>query len=109
VEPTFVSFGLTGVVLYFGLQNLGLVFTSAGNAALIQVRRPCRGGRSGVLLLGGAAIFAAVLGNRSLGGGVILVSGTDPSGGGDHDGKLRRGADVPATARRRGSLARRDA
>ena len=35
VEPTFVLCGLTGVVLYFGLQNLGFVFTSAGNAALI--------------------------------------------------------------------------
>jgi drug/metabolite transporter (DMT)-like permease len=40
VESTFVLFGLTGVVLYFGLQNLGLVFTSAGNAALIQAGVP---------------------------------------------------------------------
>jgi drug/metabolite transporter (DMT)-like permease len=40
VEPTFVLFGLMGVVLYFGLQNLGLVFTSAGNAALIQAGVP---------------------------------------------------------------------
>ena len=42
VEPTFVFFGLTSVVLYFGLQNLGLVFTSAGNAALIQAGVPPR-------------------------------------------------------------------
>src|SRR3712207_9099311 len=34
VELPFVFFGLTRVVLYFVLQNLGLVFTSAGNAAL---------------------------------------------------------------------------
>jgi drug/metabolite transporter (DMT)-like permease len=33
--PRFLLFGLTGVTLYFGLQNLGLALSTAANAALI--------------------------------------------------------------------------
>lgn len=82
VKPTFVLFGLTGVVLYFGLQNLGLVFTSAGNAALIQAGVPAAAAvlayfflreRISARRLSGIALSVA---------GVILVSGADPSGGG---------------------------
>jgi drug/metabolite transporter (DMT)-like permease len=40
VKPAFLVFGLTGVALYFGLQNAGLLFTSAGSAALIQAGIP---------------------------------------------------------------------
>lgn len=31
----FLCFGLTGVALYYGLQNLGLLFTSSANAVLV--------------------------------------------------------------------------
>ena len=40
LHPTFLKFGLTGVALYYGFQNLGLSFTSAGTAALIQTLVP---------------------------------------------------------------------
>ena len=80
LDPTFLLFGLTGVALYFGLQNLALVFTSAANAGLISA---------------GVSVAAAVLAYvflkepipppRLLGVGlsvlgVLLVSGTTPSG-----------------------------
>lgn len=35
VQPTFWRFGLTGVALYYGLQNLGLCYTSAVNTVLV--------------------------------------------------------------------------
>ena len=40
LEPTFVLFGLTGVALYYGPQNLALVFTFAANAAVISAAVP---------------------------------------------------------------------
>jgi drug/metabolite transporter (DMT)-like permease len=82
VEPTFVLFGLTGVVLYFGLQNLGLVFTSAGNAALIQAGVPAAAAVLAFLFLRERISLRRLAGIALSVGGVILVSGTDPSGGG---------------------------
>jgi drug/metabolite transporter (DMT)-like permease len=35
LRPTFWRFGLTGVALYYGLQNLGLRYTSAVNTVLV--------------------------------------------------------------------------
>lgn len=35
LQPTFLGFGLTGVTLYYGLQNLGLMFIPAGITALL--------------------------------------------------------------------------
>ena len=40
IKPVFLLFDLTGVTLYYGLQNLALVFTSAANAALISAGVP---------------------------------------------------------------------
>lgn len=82
VEPAFVLFGLTGVVLYFGLQNLGLVFTSAGNAALIQAGVPAAAAVLAFLFLRERISLRRLAGIALSVGGVILVSGTDPSGGG---------------------------
>ena len=39
-RPFFLVCGLTGVLLEFGLQNLGLIYTTAGNAALIFASVP---------------------------------------------------------------------
>ena len=39
-QPAFLRFGLTGIALFYGLQNLGLLFTSAGDAALIEASVP---------------------------------------------------------------------
>jgi drug/metabolite transporter (DMT)-like permease len=80
-RPVFLLFGLTGVALYFGLQNLGLLFTSAGSAALIQAGVPAA-----------AALFAFVflkehippLRLSGIGlsmAGVLLVSGAQARGG----------------------------
>lgn len=82
LRPGFLLFGLTGVALYFGLQNLGLLFTSAGSAAFIQAGIPAA-----------AAVFAYLflkehIPRRRLYGislsvlGVLLVSGTTPTGSG---------------------------
>ena len=82
LKPRFLLFGLTGVALYYGLQNLALVFTSAANAALISAGVPVA-----------AAVLASVFLNESIPParlfgiglsilGVGLVSGTTPSGGG---------------------------
>lgn len=40
VDGRWLRFGAAGVTLYFGLQNLGLVFTTAGSAALITAAIP---------------------------------------------------------------------
>ncbi|MDQ3795185.1 MAG: DMT family transporter [Actinomycetota bacterium] len=82
VEPTFVLFGLTGVVLYFGLQNLGFVFTSAGNAALIQAGVPAAAAILAFLFVRERISWRRLSGIVLSVGGVILVSGTDTSGGG---------------------------
>ena len=39
-QPTFLRFGLTGVALLTGLQNLGLRYTSAVNTVLVQTTIP---------------------------------------------------------------------
>lgn len=59
--------GLTGVAVYYGLQNLGLTYTSAGNAALLQA----------VLPLATAAFAWALLAERpspQAGTGLLLAS-----------------------------------
>ncbi len=40
LQPMLLLFGLTGIAIYFGMFNLGLVFTSASSAALIQAGIP---------------------------------------------------------------------
>jgi drug/metabolite transporter (DMT)-like permease len=40
LRPGFLMFGLTGIVLHNGLETLGLVFTSAGSAALVIASVP---------------------------------------------------------------------
>jgi len=39
-QPRFILFGLLGVVLPFGLDNIALIFTSAGSASLIYATFP---------------------------------------------------------------------
>jgi drug/metabolite transporter (DMT)-like permease len=82
LRPPFLLFGLTGVALNFGLQNLGLAFTTAGNAALIQAGIPATTAllawcalreRPGRLRLLGIALAVA---------GVLLVTGSRPAAGG---------------------------
>ena len=81
VRPAFVLFGLTGVALYFGLQNLGLVFTTAGNAALIQAGVPAVAALLAFLFLGERIPALRLVGVGVSILGVLLVSGVTPSGG----------------------------
>ncbi len=82
VRPAFLLFGLTGVALYFGLQNLGLLFTSAGNAALIQAGIPAVAALLAYLFLKEHIPRRRLLGIGLSIGGVLLVSGATPTGGG---------------------------
>ena len=82
LRPPFLLFGLTGVALFFGLQNLGLAFTTAGNAALIQAGIP-----AATALLAWWALRERPSQWRLLGialavVGVLLVTGSRPAGGG---------------------------
>jgi len=40
VRPTFLLFGLTGIALYIAITNVGLVYTAASSAALVQAAIP---------------------------------------------------------------------
>jgi drug/metabolite transporter (DMT)-like permease len=76
VKPTFLAFGLTGVALYFGLQNLGLVFTSAGNAALIQAGIPAATAIMSLVFLQESIPLRRLIGIALAVAGVIMVSST---------------------------------
>lgn len=51
LRPTFLRFGLTGIALFTALSNMGLVFTSASSASLIQAGIPAVTTLLSVLLL----------------------------------------------------------
>jgi drug/metabolite transporter (DMT)-like permease len=82
LEPAFLLFGFTGVVLYFGLQNLALVFTSAANAALISAGVPVAAALLARAFLKERIPLPRLFGIGLSVIGVLLVSGTTPSGGG---------------------------
>lgn len=77
VSARTAALGLTGVAAYYGLQNLGLSYTTAGTAALLQALLP----------VATAALAAAVLRERLSPGtvaglvlataGVVLVASAD--------------------------------
>ena len=81
LEPAFLLFGLTGVVLYFGLQNLALVFTSAANAALISAGVPVAAALLARAFLKERIPLPRLFGIGLSVIGVLLVSGTTPPGG----------------------------
>ena len=81
LEPAFLLFGLTGIVLYFGLQNLALVFTSAANAALISAGVPVAAALLARTFLKERIPLPRLLGIGLSIIGVLLVSDTTPSGG----------------------------
>jgi drug/metabolite transporter (DMT)-like permease len=81
LEPAFLLFGLTGVVLYFGLQNLALVFTSAANAALISAGVPVAAALLARVFLKERIPLPRLFGIGLSVIGVLLVSDTTPSGG----------------------------
>jgi drug/metabolite transporter (DMT)-like permease len=82
--------GLTGVAAYYGLQNLGLSYTTAGTAALLQAvlpvataalaakvlrERVAAGTSAGLLLATVGVVLVASAGARLDRGAVLVVSG----------------------------------
>jgi drug/metabolite transporter (DMT)-like permease len=70
--------GFTGVAAYYGLQNLGLLYTTAGTAALLQAALPVATAALGVVVLrerlSGRAIAGLILATA----GVALVGSAAP-------------------------------
>ena len=81
-RPTYLLFGFTGVFLAYGLQNLALVLTSAGNAALVVAMQPAAIVLMGMLVLRERLPIGRLLGIGLAIGGVMLVSGVAFAGGG---------------------------
>jgi drug/metabolite transporter (DMT)-like permease len=66
--------GLTGVAAYFGLQNLGLLYTTPGTAALLQAVLPVATAALAVVLLGERPTAGTAAGLVFATIGVILVA-----------------------------------
>ena len=81
-RPVFLQFGLTGIALFYSLQNLGLVYTSAGNAALIEASIPAVTALLSFLILRERITLPRLAGVVVTLAGVALVSGAQPSGDG---------------------------
>ena len=88
--PMTAGLGLTGVAAYYGLQNLGLLYTSAGTAALLQAVLPVAtaglaalvlrervpaGARLGLVVATAGVVLVAAAGARFDGGAVLVVAG----------------------------------
>lgn len=82
VSRTYLLFGFTGVFLAYGLQNLALVFTSAGSAALVVAMQPAAVVLMGMLLLRERLPPARLVGIVLAMVGVLLVSSVAFSSGG---------------------------
>ncbi|WP_160112544.1 DMT family transporter [Salicibibacter kimchii] len=77
----FIVFGFTGITCYFGLQNLGLLYTSAGNASLIQAGIPAVTAILAFIILKEKLSPKKVIGIILSIFGVILVSSVVPESG----------------------------
>ena len=75
VRPAFLLFGLTGIALYTAMTNVGLVFTSASSAALVQASIPAVTTLLSVLLLKERVSRRQLLGIGLSVVGLLLVTG----------------------------------
>ncbi len=75
VRPAFLLFGLTGIALYTAMTNVGLVFTSASSAALVQASIPAVTTLLSVLLLKERVSRRQLLGIGLSIAGLLLVTG----------------------------------
>jgi drug/metabolite transporter (DMT)-like permease len=82
LRPAFVLFGVTGVTLYFGLLNVGLLFTGAGSAALLQAGIPAITTLLSVLFLKERVSRLQLLGISLSVAGLLLVMGNSVEKGG---------------------------
>lgn len=70
------ALGLTGVAAYYGLQNLGLLYTTAGTAALLQAVLPVATAALAAGFLGERLTAATAAGLVLVTAGVVLVAGS---------------------------------
>ncbi|MHB0870406.1 MAG: DMT family transporter [Chloroflexota bacterium] len=87
---TLALLGLTGVTLYFGLQNLGLARTSASEAGLVSGSVPALTALLSALVLKERLTGLRLLGITASIGGVaaVVLAGGGPGSGGSVDGDL---------------------
>jgi drug/metabolite transporter (DMT)-like permease len=74
--PTAALLGLTGVAAYYGLQNLGLLYTTAGTAALLQAVIPVATAVLSFVLLRERPEIGTVVGLALATVGVVVASNT---------------------------------
>lgn len=74
-RPAFVALGLLGVAGNFGLQNLGLVYTGAADAALVIALTPVPIAALAALFLGERLVRRQVIGIAVSICGVVLITG----------------------------------
>lgn len=89
-RPVVAVLGLSGVAAYYGLQNLGLLYTTAGTAALLQAALPVataalaalvlrervpRPVLAGLVLTTTGVALVSTAGARLDGGGAIIIAG----------------------------------
>jgi drug/metabolite transporter (DMT)-like permease len=72
--PVTAVLGLTGVAAYYGLQNLGLLYTTAGTAALLQAVLPVATAGLAALLLREQVAAGTLVGLVLATAGVVLVA-----------------------------------
>ncbi len=75
VRSTFLLFGLTGIALYIAMTNVGLVYTAASSAALVQAAIPAVTTLLSVLLLKEHVSRRQLLGIGLSIAGLLLVTG----------------------------------
>ena len=75
VRPTFLLFGLTGIALYIAMTNVGLVYTAASSAALVQAAIPAVTTLLSVLLLKERVSRQQLVGIGLSIAGLLLVTG----------------------------------
>lgn len=75
-RPRTIILGLLGVALYYSLTNVGLVFTSAGTAALSNAALPALTALLGLLILRERLAVRTIVGLVLATVGVIIVAGS---------------------------------
>lgn len=82
IEPDMLKYGLTGTALFYVFQNVGLLFTTPGNAALICAALPAVAAILSYFHLGERLPKTRLAGVGLSVLGVLLVSGALPAAGG---------------------------
>lgn len=82
LEPRFIAFGLTGIVLHLGLETFGLMFTTPAQASLVIAAIPAVTVAMAVVFLGERPTRPNLVGIALSVIGVMVISYTPAPGGG---------------------------